>query len=98
MLRQSAREVGMHRITWGGQAMRKHACACSRCLNVCLCCKLCAIDVHCSLRHGDYLRYRRYCSRRIRRVRVQLKMTQSAGKNKYKKKVTPGGDETSVMR
>ena len=34
------------------------------------------------LRHGDYLRYRQYCSRRLLRLRRSLKLTH--GKGRYK--------------
>lgn len=36
------------------------------------------------LRHGDYQRYRNYCSRRVRRLRRSLKFTH--GKHKFQKK------------
>lgn len=37
------------------------------------------------LRHGDYQRYRGYCSRRVRRLRKTLKMTQG-DKRHYKRR------------
>ena len=36
------------------------------------------------LRHGDYLRYRQYCARRLHRIRKTLKLTQ--GKGRFVKK------------
>ena len=36
------------------------------------------------LRHGDYLRYRQYCARRLHRLRKSLKLTQ--GKGRFVKK------------
>ncbi|CAG0888244.1 unnamed protein product [Cyprideis torosa] len=41
------------------------------------------------LRHGDYQRYRGYCSRRVRRVRKALKFVQGDKKHFRKKEVTP---------
>ena len=32
------------------------------------------------LRHGDYLRYRQYCARRLHRIRKTLKLTQGKGR------------------
>ena len=32
------------------------------------------------LRHGDYLRYRQYCARRLHRLRKTLKLTQGKGR------------------
>lgn len=40
------------------------------------------------LRHGDYQRYRCYCSRRIRRLRKVLKVTQGEKRHFKKKDVT----------
>merc|ERR1739838_539484 len=40
------------------------------------------------LRHGDYQRYRGYCSRRLRRLRKTLNFTQFSKHRFQKKKVT----------
>lgn len=40
------------------------------------------------LRHNDYQLYRQYCSRRIRRLRKNLKLIQGDRKNFRKKEVT----------
>jgi signal recognition particle subunit SRP68 len=39
------------------------------------------------LRHGDYHRYRRFCSRKIHRIRSDLKLLN--GRNRFKKAVMP---------
>jgi signal recognition particle subunit SRP68 len=38
-----------------------------------------ALQLQHGLRHGDYQRYRRYCTRRLRRLRVHAKLTHSHG-------------------
>lgn len=40
------------------------------------------------LRHGDYRRYRQYCSRRLQRVRKSVKFTHGRGKAFLKKEIT----------
>lgn len=39
------------------------------------------------LRHGDYMRYRQYCTRRLRRIRKSIKFTHGKGKQFLPKQV-----------
>ncbi len=43
------------------------------------------------VRHGDYLRYRRYCARRLRRMRVSkdIRILHGKGRAFVKKEITP---------
>ena len=43
------------------------------------------------LRHHDYLRYRQYCCRKLRRLRTgkQIKLTHGRGRRYVKREVTP---------
>eukprot|EP00939_MAST-03C_sp_MAST-3C-sp1_P005281 g5281.t1 len=41
------------------------------------------------LRHGDYLRYRRYCARQLRRLRKSLGISHGKGRVFQQKKITP---------
>jgi len=45
------------------------------------------------LRHGDYMRYRQYCTRRIARLRKSLKM--QCGKKSFRKNVVEAQDVTN---
>ncbi|KAH9295425.1 hypothetical protein KI387_039013, partial [Taxus chinensis] len=46
------------------------------------------------LRHGDYTRYRRYCSARLRRLYKSLKITH--GRGKYSRKAITESSVTDV--